>query len=117
MNTEFRAKLEQGLINLRDMARAGLKPDAVDYTEEQWLNHKLDYCAGLASHMLALLDMDMENPQILIPGNIATFKEKEYNLLNLDEVSELLQHPELNPKDRERIKVLTFCSRYGSGKP
>ena len=54
------ARLRRQLEAIRDLARTGLKPDAFDYTEEQWLAHKLNKCARIADDALQAGGEDAE---------------------------------------------------------
>lgn len=44
---------KEAFAEIRDFARTGLKPDVFDYTNEQWLQHKLNKCAAIADSFLS----------------------------------------------------------------
>lgn len=43
---------QETLRDIRDLARTGLKPDALNLTQEQWLQEKLNRIAGMANRAL-----------------------------------------------------------------
>ena len=49
---EERAELALALTNIRDTARAGLPPVALNMTQAQWDDHRLIAIAGALSHLL-----------------------------------------------------------------